>query len=433
VWKEWFERSLRMWNEWAQPSVWLRSERTQWSVRVRNERIERSLRLRMEWDGGSRYWEVMSVVPPHLRKWFSRGQSVLRHLSKRLASERQSVEKRLTEQVWGSHSEADWDYLSTNPDGLTVRGKGGPIDPSEEDAMRGRVRDMLAHVFGQVSDELHAAVERRVRQPLDRLELYGSEATRLPYGSRLMRFVRLRPDVSANIHRLAWAKERWASAVLLEGSDSQEGIDLVVPIGHYGPPLALALLQAARAMDAIAVSDLEQSADALTKKYDRLLNDWTTQTTALRSTLAGISTFAGVAGLLTYHAVPGMSALALLDAIEEGLLFDRLAKAPVAVLGPMFFYGLVPRPAVRMIDERKRLVLSAPLERILRDTKFIDSSWIVPPAQGRPTHKGCPIALRHLPITAADGTTVANPETYVTTLGRDYLQLARRFYTEGAA
>jgi hypothetical protein len=210
------------------------------------------------------------------------------------------------------------------------------------------------------------------------------------------------------------------------------GMDLWVPVGDHGEAMARALVDAGRTMDAILLGPLRGSADELTRQYAGTLDSHTFRGDALHSMLEAVGTFTGTTGVLTHHAVDGVDGERLLQSIADDRLLVRLANGPIAVAGPMTFEGFVPAQSVA-VNERGRLGLAAPFDRIIKATKqqrAADAALEDASAGAKliQTRRGCPVNVNRLETLGDDGTTHAAEASYIQLLGDEYLHLAQRYY-----
>jgi len=306
-------------------------------------------------------------------------------------------------------------------------------DPSrlatkDADALRGRVQKNLQAAFAPLCEDMLTELRRLRDVPLDELPRAGGEPVRTAYEHGRIGAAMFRTNVGnadGNVTRVA---EHLRSEQHVAGSPRMRELDVVVPIGEHGEPMARALSDAARVMDAVALERLGPQTRAMDDHYDRLLTDWTFRRDTMPTLLEGNGSFAGVTGVFTHRRVPGLDGDALLAHIDEDHLLDRAAKGPLGLAGPMFFSGILPTESVVLQAGRLRPSQQyAALERGTRTRRLLGRIW---PSQVRATQRGCPVALR--PASTSDGARGAAltkaDRTHIGQLGHEYIALARRFY-----
>jgi hypothetical protein len=356
---------------------------------------------------------------------------------------RGKIEAAVTDATRGVQNHADEStarFLSRGPSGFQTHSDIVGTLPSshvgkrrialgEEDMVkvRRRVHENLGTIFAQISDDMHQVLKGYEDLPLDRIPRAGEEPKLTRYaGSIADRWSELRKDVAGDDELFKRADKVVESRQQIPGEEHIHGLDIVVPVGAYGPEMAIALTEAARVMHAVGIDQLRANADALTYQHYRTIMDWTFQEDVLKALLEGNGTFSGTAGILAHRKVPGMDGEQLLDAIQVSSLFDRGAKGPLGVVGPMFFNGILPKNSVEDAANGK-LKLAKEFDQIVKATRNGRKDDLVSSPQTRQTHKGCPVAVRSLAVEREDGQYVKT-ETFITTLGRDYIKLAKRFY-----
>ncbi|MBC7462248.1 MAG: hypothetical protein H7287_12875 [Thermoleophilia bacterium] len=293
--------------------------------------------------------------------------------------------------------------------------------------LRTRVRNELGDIFAPLADDLVSNARTLRDMPLDQLPMAGESGVTGRYeGLRVIRYLKMRVDVAGGSKLLRRMDTKVESRQQVPGQEHIHGLDLVVPVGDYGEPMARALVNAGRVLDAVAINTLRPAADALTAKHAGTLADWTFQKDSLNALVEGIGTFAGTTGLLTSKRIAGVSGDELLGMVEQSHLLDRAAKGPLGLAGPMFFKGWGPQDPVRLV--KGRLKLGDGFDELEKATRARrQTNTLITTPQTRQTHKGCPIVKPRQAVEHADGEHT-NPETYITSIGREYLHLARRFY-----
>lgn len=299
------------------------------------------------------------------------------------------------------------------------------LDAAHAGELRARVHGALGTVFGPMADDLLRQLRELDGVSLDALPRSGAPPEVSAYEHGLHNTAVFRSDVAGGSELFEKAHQRLSSQQTIPGAARMHELDVTVPIGDYGEPMARALVEAARVMDAVALERMGPHATAFDDEFGRVLGDWTFRRDTLPTLLEGNGTFAGMTAVWTHHRVPGMSGSDMLRAVEEGHLLERAAKGPLGLAGPMFFRGFVPKRSV--IEQGGRLRPSpeyASIERLTRERK---AGALIRPSQVRATQRGCPIAVRNIATPGATAA-VGPRETYIGALGREYLRLARAFY-----
>ncbi len=306
------------------------------------------------------------------------------------------------------------------------------LDNAAATALRGRVQRNLQSVFAPLCDDMLTELRALRDVPLDELPRAGAAPVRTAYEHSRVGAAMFRSNVGGTGRHVTNLESHLRSEQLIEGAPRMRELDVVVPIGDYGEPMARALTEAARVMDAVALERLTPHTRALDAHYDRLLGDWTFRRDTMPTLIEGNGSFAGVAGVFTHRRVPGLDGDALLAHIDSDHLFDRAAKGPLGLAGPMFFNGIVPTESVVLQAGRLRPSPQyVALERGTRTRRLLGRIW---PSQVRATQRGCPVALRPSTADAADGAALATSRrakpqgTHIAQLGHEYIALARRFY-----
>ncbi len=307
------------------------------------------------------------------------------------------------------------------------------LDASEASAIRRRAHGALGHVFAPLADDLHSLVTQLDDMPLATLRRAGPESAVVVDPRPLhVRWGRMRRDVAGDQVLFRPLETAIESRQQLPGIDHIRGLDVVVPVGDYGEPLARAIAEAARIMDSVVIDRLLPAADATNARYADLLADWSFRNDAAQSMIEGIGTYAGATAMLTSRRMPGVTAAELVDRLIDERLFDTLAKGPLGVVGPMTFHGFAPRTALEVRPDGA-LRLAGELREIVRATRARRAGIFVTLPQTRQTRAGCPIAVRNLTVPGAGGGEVAHEATYLGTLGQDFLRLVRRLLADEAA
>ena len=301
------------------------------------------------------------------------------------------------------------------------------LDDADAVALRGRVQRTLQETFAPLADDMLDELRALRDVPLDELPRAGGAPVRTAYDHGTMGAATFRSNVDTGDAAVVEVAEHLRSQQHVPGSPRMQELDVVVPIGEYGEPMARALSEAARVMDAVALERLGPHTRALDANLDQVLGDWTFRRDTMPTLLEGNGSFAGVAGVFTHRRVPGLDGDELLRLIDQDHLFDRAAKGPLGLAGPMFFHGILPSESVVLTGGRlKPSKAYAALERGTRARRKLGRIW---PSQVRATMRGCPVALRP-PAAAGDAIDGARATraSHISQLGSEYIALARRFY-----
>ncbi|MCW2923807.1 MAG: hypothetical protein JWM98_1211 [Thermoleophilia bacterium] len=301
-------------------------------------------------------------------------------------------------------------------------------DPAALRSARAEAHHALGAIFGAPAHDLVQALRDMRETPLDELPRAGTAPAVHTYGEPpAHRWAELRESLAGDADDFEPVAQVMQSHQQVPGAGWIRGMDLWAPIGEHGEPMARALVEAGRVMDAVVLDRMAPDLAALTEQHAATLGVWTFRRDALRSMVEGVGTFTGATALLVQRRVPGLDGMQLLEAIERDQLLTRLSKAPLAAAGPMFFDGFVPTVSVEL-PQSGRLALAEPYDRILRATRLARADEQAQAgAKLIQTRRGCPIGVRGIEVETAAGTHV-NEETYIQTLGREYLHLAKRFY-----
>jgi hypothetical protein len=305
------------------------------------------------------------------------------------------------------------------------------LDEDASHALRGRVHESLGDVVGPLTDDLVTELQKLHDVPVSELPRAGAEPHFGKYAPVPRRWAEWRFDVGGSRKLFTRLDHKVESEQVIPGSRHMSGADIVVPVGEHGEPMARALANASRVIDAVILEKLGPHTDALTNGYSRVLTDWTFRKNTLHALMEGIGTFSGTTGILTHKKVAGLDGVQLLQKIEDDRLLERAAKGPLAMAGPMFFRGYVPKTPVALNDAGK-LKPSAEYVAIEKATREKKKGWMIRPSQTRTTHRGCPIAVRNRSAEAG-AAGVGRKETYIGKLGHEYLRLAREFYKDELA
>ena len=304
--------------------------------------------------------------------------------------------------------------------------------PGDDVAARKVAREAIGDVFAPLADDVHTELQRLRDLPLEDLPLHGPAPTHGPYDrSPFNRWHHMR------LHQVA-GERSWFRRLdqLVELRQHVAGLahsrshDVVAPVGDHGPALARALVNAGRVVNSVVLG-MRPQLDEVARAYPHIVREWTYHKHPLGTFLEATGTYAGTTAVLTHRRVEGMSGMQLLDRLAESNLYQKAAARPVALAGPMFLQGFVPRTAVEL-SGTGALRPTAAYEQVvdatreMRRARLAQDDPTLTQMELRQTASGCPV-LSARRVERADGTE-ASRQSYIATLRDDYLHLARRFY-----
>jgi hypothetical protein len=317
------------------------------------------------------------------------------------------------------------------PVGMADRFAGVNTLADDSEAVRKVAHKELAHVFAAAADDVDQALVRIEEQldamPTADLPRAGSEPERMLHpADDAHRIFKWSKDFVAPTEQFRFVDDIMHTKVEIPGQAYDPALDITVPVGEYGEPMARALLNASRVMDQVVLDHVKPGLEQLGEAYPRLLHDWTFQRDPLKTMLIGNHTFANAAATYSLRRLPGMTGDEVLQGIESSFMMDKGAKGPLAMFGPMSFQSILPTETVEVVAGG-RLKYAQPLEDAYKGMRQLRKAGFLTPQQAFATGAGCPAALRNLVVERAAGTHV-HDETYIRTLARHYIKLARRFY-----
>jgi hypothetical protein len=317
------------------------------------------------------------------------------------------------------------------PVGMADRFAGVNTLGEDSEAIRKVAHKELAHVFAAAADDVDQALVRIEAQldalPTAELPRAGTEPERMLHpADDAHRVFKWSKDFVAPSEEFRFVDDIMHTKVEIPGQAYDPALDITVPVGEYGEPMARALLNASRVMDQVVLDHVQPGLKQLGEAYPRLLHDWTFQRDPLKTMLIGNHTFANAAATYSLRRLPGMTGDQVLQGIESSFMMDKGAKGPLALFGPMSFQSILPTQTVEVMAGG-RLKYAAPLDDAYRGMRQLRKAGYLTPQQAFATGAGCPAALRNLVVERAAGTHV-HDETYIRTLASHYIKLARRFY-----
>lgn len=295
------------------------------------------------------------------------------------------------------------------------------------DALRKAARDALAETFAPIAEDIHRGVRKLNRTPLDELELAGGELRRTSFDRPLwQRYFQMRTAVAGSGRHFDRTDHALQSDLPQFHAPKKVAppVDTVVPVGEHGEPMARAIGQAARAINAMILRDIAPVVEVQGAKHAELLRTWTFMDDMTRTVIEGTNSFAGVAGILTSKRVPGMSGVELLERLDTDGLFARVAAEPNGITGPLMFTGYMPKTPLAM-GANGRLKLSTDYEAIVDATRRRRDGWLNRMSLGARFDKGCPL-LKMSVVDVGDGEVVKR--SYIRALGSDFVELTKRYY-----
>jgi hypothetical protein len=303
---------------------------------------------------------------------------------------------------------------------------GGGLAASDQAALARDARNALAAAFAPLVHDLVMCARQLREVPLDEMPLAGAEPVLSPNPSE-PEFDQLRTKLGlGGDGELGRIEQSVASQLRTPTGKTGLGIDIRAPIGAYGEPLAYALVQAARAINARAFEYLDVAAGALGARHAELMTKWTTRSKhgsdPLTVTIEGINSCCNAVALLTARRVPGLDAAQLLDRIEADHGVERLAKGPSDVVGPLANHGYAPVDGLAARQDGQ-LRLGTTFRSVISSAREMRRVADCPTIS---TRGGCPLALK---VEVELGSAASrSEETFVSLLLREYLHLVRRFY-----
>jgi hypothetical protein len=217
---------------------------------------------------------------------------------------------------------------------------------------------------------------------------------------------------------------RVAALIKERRPESGNGTQVELPVGDYGMPFAIAQAKAAQALNAIVVHALSHDSQQVGRLRGPLLEAWTFQRSNAAGALQeGVTSIAQATAVLTQRRIPAMDEFELLDRLAESHAYDRLAKAPITIIGPIARTGWrFEEPLV--FDAAGRARVGGDLDELYR---AVAKAREVEFSPNKTTRAGCPVALRGHELALADGTVVTYERTLLTELSREYLELVKRY------
>ena len=171
---------------------------------------------------------------------------------------------------------------------------------------------------------------------------------------------------------------------------------VLVPVGEYGPALALAALQAARATNACIHETMREECSKTNEEYEALMWNETYQNDQVIATLTdAVQTIAASYALLTAKKINGYedNPLGIFLEVVRNKQLNLLAKeSPLADIVPMSLNGVAYEETLEQTSAGN-IHLSPRLLDFIRAEKAADRGKSIPQYRG----EGCPAALENTP------------------------------------
>jgi hypothetical protein len=187
---------------------------------------------------------------------------------------------------------------------------------------------------------------------------------------------------------------------------------------------AVAIAQVTAALQELALSNAAEYGE-LSRHFAPVIDRSVFQKDVGKAMAEGIGTYGWILGALTCFPVEGPDGKPvplpkLVADLHASGLFSFFAKQPNGVIGPMMLRQLVVKPALEYRGDPPKLKLSEAWQSLFRDTKALREE--APRPLGFPhTKRGCPIALRNVPVPRDGGTYELRAEGPLEELGELFL------------
>ncbi|MEL6548603.1 MAG: hypothetical protein AAFQ82_28530, partial [Myxococcota bacterium] len=183
--------------------------------------------------------------------------------------------------------------------------------------------------------------------------------------------------------------------------------------GPRGTPLALAIAKAGQAMRAVVIDELLPVANEATRTNPDLLREFTIHESVANTVLEGIQAVESAVAIAVSSERTQLSDTDLLRALAKSRLVNQMAYSPLAFIGPMNTFGVLPRESVELTSKGELEFTEG--YRELRDQAR--SQMMMNSAHLRATGRGCPFAKGQ-----------PGQASLVSKLSEQFLELVQRFY-----
>jgi hypothetical protein len=309
---------------------------------------------------------------------------------------------------------------------LAAKSKAGSsfeLDPAAPELGR-TARDHLAELFDPLVHDLTVHARRLRRTSISRISLGGAEITATDRAA------------DAGYSMLSYAtgidtrgKVFTRRIVRGIGRDvsTKSGVQVDVPVGEYGEPMARAQVKAALALQQVVERHMRGDAAAVGAVARREVEGWTYQRERVVDSLKeGITSIAQATSLATSRRVRGLDGPQLLDALDRSRVIDRLAHSPMGFVAPIARAGWLPDEAVRL-TRAGGLRTGRDVDALLSSTR---ERRVTTYAPANTTQAGCPVSMPGRSVPLPDGTSAAPERTMLADLATEYLALVKRYLAQ---
>ncbi len=305
-----------------------------------------------------------------------------------------------------AHARAGWQLARADENDRRVRFARSTGDAKRAEALR--LRNELADVFAPLAVNIASRVEQLLASPaMAELQGRGAQPSVCGFGApRMVRFTqRLRydPRLHDRLTQQLIVRQAPHPDVAIVGGATQfrqfnrsfdevlhtgvNPLDLGVVIGDGGVSLAAAIVSAGQIMRGLVLDELLPRANALTDEHAQLLRDFTIHEGVANTLLEGVQALEASVAVLTARHTTGLDSDALLAAIDKEELIGKLSAGPLAFVGPMNTFGIVPKETV-CLGADGRLQLAPSLVTLMRRAR---GEMVMNYQHLRASNVGCPL------------------------------------------